>query len=233
MSQSSAPRFSMYDDPVLMQQNVARGEHRGIIGGMWDELGTLQAEFLKSQGLLPQHTLIDIGAGSFRAGVKLVPYLDPGNYYAIDLQEVLLEAGYAREIVPTGLADRFPRSNLAATADFDLSGFHRHFDFGVAQSVFTHMPIRRLGDCLAAAAPHFNTGGKLFVTLFFAPDATADRPFQQLPGGVITTPARDPYHVTLTALLSLASEVHAWRMSVIGDWAHPRNQQMVCFVRRA
>src|SRR6185437_3621442 len=103
---NAAPRYNIYDDPDLMRQAVDLGQHREVIGGMWDELGALQAAFLIAQGLSPRHVLIDIGAGSFRAGMKLVPYLDAGNYYAIDLQASLLWAGYTREILPAGLAGR-------------------------------------------------------------------------------------------------------------------------------
>ena len=78
--------------------------------------------------------------------MRLVPYLEPGKYHAIDLQAALLEAGYVHEIEPAGMADRFPRGNFAVTADFEISCFGRMFDFGIAQSVFTHMPMAQLKD---------------------------------------------------------------------------------------
>jgi hypothetical protein len=232
MSASWPVHASFYENTEFVRNEVNRGNHRGLIGGLWDEIGTLQAEFLKSQGLLPQHTLIDIGAGSFRAGVKLVPYLDPGNYYAVDLQAALLEAGYTREIVPAGLASRFPRHNFAETATFDLSHFLRMFDFGIAQSVFTHTPLARLDACLAAVAPYFRAGGRFFVTVFLAPEAMAHNFFDQMPGGTRTAPDRDPFHTTPNALQGVAWRTTSWQMSIIGHWNHPRNQQMVCFVRR-
>jgi hypothetical protein len=164
--------------------------------------------------------------------VQLVPYLEPGNYCAIDLQSSLLEAGYAREIVPAGLADRFPRRNFAATASFDLARFQRQFDYGIAQSVFTHMPIQRLINCLTAGTRYFRPGGQLLVTVFLALDALATQPCSQSPGGVVTCPDRDPFHTTVAALDAIAHQAAGWQMSVIGPWGHPRNQQMVCFVRR-
>ncbi len=223
--------FSSYDDPNFVRNAVNDGRHREAVGGMWDEMGSLQAEFLRTQGLLPHHALVDVGAGAFRAGVKLISYLDPGNYYAIDLAAEFLEAGYKREIEPAGLAERFPRRNFAATGAFDLSSFQRRFDFGIAQSVFTHMPIERLSLCLPAIQPYFNAGGKFFATVFLVPEGKARKRFKQLPGGVVTAPDRDPFHTTLTALHAVASQADGWRMSVIGNWNHPRNQQMVLFTR--
>jgi hypothetical protein len=227
----TATRHNIYDDTALMRHAVDNGRHREVIGGMWDQLGALQAEFLKAQGLQPRHALIDIGAGSFRAGIKLIPYLDPGNYYAIDLVLSLLEAGYMREILPAGLAGRFPPQNFAATANFDISGFRRRFDFGIAQSVFSHLPIALLANCLSAVAPHFRSGGRLFVTIFLAPASAADQPFMQMPGGFVTAPDHDPFHTTLGALGEAASQATGWQLSVIGDWGHPFNQQMACFTR--
>jgi hypothetical protein len=231
MSGNAAARYNIYDDTDRMHYAVNNGHHRAVIGGMWEELGTLQTEFLKARGLQPNHALIDIGAGSFRAGVKLVPYLDPGNYYAIDLQASLLEAGYMREILPAGLGHRFPLQNFAATGTFDISGFGRQFDFGIAQSVFSHLPIALLGNCLAAAAPHLRGGGQLFVTMFFAPENAADKPFTQMPGGFVTAPDHDPFHTTLGALGRVASLATGWQLSMIGNWGHPFNQQMTCFTR--
>jgi hypothetical protein len=229
-----APRaiFSPYDDTNHIRKIVRDGHHRAVIGGLWDELGSLQHSFLKTQGLLPQHALLDVGAGSFRAGVRLIPYLDVGNYYAIELQAALLEAGYAHEIEPAGLAERFPRRNFAATSNFEASGFHRIFDYGIAQSVFTHMPITRLADCLKALAPHFRAGGLFFVTVFFCRDDEAHTAVKQGQSGVVTSLKHDPFHTTVSALNAVSKASDHWQMNMIGEWGHPKNQQMVSFTRR-
>jgi len=223
--------FSPYDNTSHMQRVVSDGHHRAVVGGLWHELGMLQADFLKQQGLRPEDAFIDVGAGSFRAGVKLIPYLNAGNYYAIDRQAALLEAGYTHEIEAAGLAGRFPRRHFAATSDFDVAGFGRHFDVGIAQSVFTHMPITRLADCLAALAPHFRIGGRFFVTVFLCPDDAVSGPVTQQPGGVVTTAKHDPFHTTQSALETVAARATRWRMNIIGDWGHPRNQKMILFTR--
>ena len=225
--------FSKYDSAELTLEGVRKWGHRAVIGGMWDEIGNLQAEFLKSHGLQPGHKLIDVGSGGFRAGVKLIPYLDPGHYYAIDLRQELLEEGYVNEIEPEKLTDRFPRRNWVATGTFDISAFGRMFDFGIAQSVFTHMPIEGLAACLSAVAPYFQPGGRFFVTVFLAPQAEAHKTFKQAPGDIVTSPDKDPFHTTLAALQDIASRAAGWEMTVIGDWNHPRNQQMLSFVRTA
>ena len=42
--------------------------HRGVVGGMWDEIGKLQFEFMVKQGLKSEHKFLDIGCGSLRGG---------------------------------------------------------------------------------------------------------------------------------------------------------------------
>lgn len=225
-------RYSHYDALDAMAQAVADGRHRAVIGGLWEELGALQRDFLVGQGLKPDHRLIDVGCGSLRAGVPLTDYLDAGRYYGIDISADLLEAGYEREIRPAGLAEKLPRDHLHATGAFDLSGFGQEFDFGIAQSVFTHMPIGRLTDCLTAVRPHFAIGGRFFATFFERPDGVpADTPVPHEPGGVTTYSDRDPFDMTRAALD--AATPQDWRLDVIGAWDHPRDQRMACFTRTA
>ena len=80
-------------------------------------------EYLKAQGLQPHHRLVDIGCGPFRAGRHFIDYLDPGNYYAVDANHSLIQAGYDVELSDEQ-RDRLPVTNLRANDRFDV-------DFGV------------------------------------------------------------------------------------------------------
>ena len=91
---------SSYDDPDFVAGQVRAGQHREVIGGLWDEMGRLQLEFMRAQGLQPQHRLLDLGCGSLRAGIHFVRYLDAGRYYGLDHNQSLLDAGYGTELVP-------------------------------------------------------------------------------------------------------------------------------------
>jgi hypothetical protein len=42
----------------LSSEDIAAKTHRDFVGGLWDELGQLQFDFLKQHGL-PQHKLLD------------------------------------------------------------------------------------------------------------------------------------------------------------------------------
>ena len=43
-----------YDDKSAIARGVSDGRHRELIGGMWDEIGKLQLEFLNAHGLSRQ-----------------------------------------------------------------------------------------------------------------------------------------------------------------------------------
>ena len=51
----------------LTPDEIAAGEHRAAVGGLWDELGRLQCDFMISAGLLPDHQFIDVGCGACSA----------------------------------------------------------------------------------------------------------------------------------------------------------------------
>ena len=130
---------SGYDDVEGIRMAVGRGEHRDVIGGLWEVLGQLQLNFMICEGLKPHHKLLDIGCGSLRGGVHFIRYLDVGNYAGIDPNIALLDAGYEIELASCGLKERIPRENLICSSDFDPPFPNDTFDFALAQSVFTHV----------------------------------------------------------------------------------------------
>ena len=188
--------------------------HRSFVGGLWDEIGCLQLEFLKAQGLEPGHRFLDIGCGSLRAGVKLVPYLDPGHYFGIDANEKLLDAGYRKELVPAGLGDRLPRQNLYCSAKFEHRGLSEGaIDFGMCAAVFTRLPLDELRPMLRRVARYFRLGGRLYVSFH---EAAASAPKRR--------------HYT-PATMTAAAAGTGWRTRHIGEWGHPRGQQMMEYER--
>lgn len=219
--------ISNYYDKDAMAAAVDRGAHRDVIGGMWDEIGDLQLNFLKARGLKPKHVLLDIGCGSLRLGVRAVEYLAPGHYWGTDLNAVLLDAGYEREIEPAGLAPKLPRSQLVVDEDFSFPGIPAEVDFAMATSVFTHLPLDYMSQCLANLARHVTTECTFFFSVFTPPPGhPADESYRQPIGGKVTHPDRDPFHYTIDQLHAAAART-PWSVEFIGDWDHPRNQMIV------
>jgi SAM-dependent methyltransferase len=224
---------SIHHAPAEGSEPPRRSEHRVEVGGLWDEMGRLQLDFLVAHGLRPEQHLLDIGCGSLRAGVKLIPYLEPGHYWGVDHNEALLQAGWEMELGPLGLQSRQPRQQLVALSDFQFERLSRRFDVAIAQSVFTHMPFNRIRRCLVRLAPQMNAGGRFYATFFeVAASSECEAPVVHQPGGITTFSDRDPYHYRLRDF-EYAIEELPWRIQYIGEWGHPRDQRMLSFEFRS
>ena len=220
---------SYYNEEVIIAR-VAQGEHRKAIGGLWDEIGKLQFEFMVAHGLKPEHKFLDVGCGSLRGGVRFIPYLNPCNYLGIDLNESLIDAGWNKELGISNLQHRQPRNQLVCLKDFEFNLLNERFDFALAVSVFTHLNFNTIRRCLTRLEPVLATGGKFYATFFEVPkDVDAESPYLQLPCKEVTTTSTcDPFHYRFEdfqyAVSNLSMSVHYH-----GDWNHHRNQKMLIF----
>lgn len=131
----------------------------------WLALGQLQFDYLVEHGLEPDDRMLEIGCGNLRAGWRFIDYLDPGNYYGIDISPDILVAAQDT-LVEYGLQEKLP--HLCPVRDLTL-GFlpAGHFTVIHAHSVFSHSPIEVIDECLA------HVGGILHPEGFF--DFTFDR----------------------------------------------------------
>jgi len=212
----------------LTEDEIARGEHRQFVGGLWDELGQLQLDFLRSQGLQPAHRFVDVGCGALRGGVHFVRYLDPGRYHGLDINASLIEAG-RRELELAGLADRDAR--LLVDDGFRVSRFGQSFDRGLALSLFTHLPMDAIVRCLKEVAAALAPDGVFYATHFGAPGPAWTEPVEHSPGGVCTHYDLDPFHQSVAEYEWMAG-LCGLQVQDIGDWDHPRAQRMLAFRHR-
>jgi SAM-dependent methyltransferase len=202
---------------VLTDEEIAAGRHRRLVGGKWDEIGRVQFELLVDRGLEPGHHVLDVGCGALRAGIWLVPYLEPAHYYGIDINPSLIRAG-RWELEQAGMAERCPPSNLRVTDDFDAD-FGVAFDVAIAQSLFTHIPLELIAHSLERVAEVMAPGGRLFASYNGLP-----------PGERLTKPStRDPFRHAHDDLAAAGGS--AWDARYIADWGHPRGMKMVEYVR--
>ena len=207
----------------LTAQEIAAGEHRDFVGGLWQEIGNLQFEFLKQNGLSAHQTLIDIGCGALRCGIPIIRYLDAGNYFGLDLNSSLIEAAKC-ELTNARLTHKQP--HLMVNENFEFGRFGVRFDLAIAQSVFTHLNARLISQCLVELHKVLKPGGKFFATFFLAPYSNHTGTISHQPGGVVTNFAADPFHYSFAELDQLAA-ISGFSASLIGDWNHPRGQQML------
>jgi len=209
----------------LTDEEIKNKVHRGFVGGLWEEVGYLQLEFLIKSGLTPNHKFLDIGCGSLRGGVHFIKYLQEGNYYGLDINNSLIEAG-KKEAEEAGLLQKKP--NLIVDDKFSFDKFNSKFEFMISVSVFTHLPMNIIVQCLNKARESLAPNGVYFATFFQAPSSLHLEPIKQQPGGVVTKYGSDPFHYSIDELVNMAKLANL-ELNVIGDWGHPRNQKMAAF----
>jgi hypothetical protein len=146
---------------------------------------------LQAEGLMPHHQLLDIGAGSLRLGCKVVPYLEPGHYWATDASRALMLRGHQIELADPS---RLPIAHLVEDADFAFPGIPEDIDLAMAWGVFTHLPSDCLGAALTSLRDRLPRLKKVLFTLFLGDGTDAHGPVKQ-PDGVVTHFDRPPYHV--------------------------------------
>jgi SAM-dependent methyltransferase len=194
---------------------------------MWEELGKLQFEFLLTEGLSPEHYLLDIGCGSLRGGVHFINYLEPGHYFGIERSRELLAAGRL-ELRHAGVTDKRPK--LVASAEFPFVTLEQSFDFALAQSVFTHLTFNAILRCLSEAARVLRPGGRFFATFFANPG-----PRLRIEPAVIDNSNvyvdRDPYYYD-PALFSCLCQGSDLECEHRPEWGHPSTHMLV-FTKRS
>jgi SAM-dependent methyltransferase len=205
--------------------------HRGTVRGttaFWDELGKLQLDYLVEQGLRPEHYVLDVGCGPLRAGVHFIGYLEPGHYSGIDKRGDTLERARRIELPRYGVEDKDPQ--LLVNSAFEFSKLEQTFDYAIAQSVFTHLPVNTIVRCLVEMAKVLGPGGRFFATIYENAQGKTYLGEIQQSERVVSYPDRDKYHYDLETL-HCACRGTGLTLSYAGDWGHPDNQKMIVFTR--
>lgn len=139
------------------------------IGGLWEEIGQLQLDFLLSVGLQPEHSFLDIGCGTLRGGRLIIPYLNPGNYFGTDISSEAIK--YARTLVQNqGLETQRPTLHIddKRVMQFERIGLPS-YDYVFAQSVFTHLKRKHVEQLVSNLQPIFSCKTRFFFTFLEAP----------------------------------------------------------------
>ncbi|MFZ4413894.1 MAG: methyltransferase [Bacteroidales bacterium] len=153
------------------------GRHR-LVGPLelWEAKRKFQFDFLLNAGILPSHTLLDLGCGILRGGIPLIGYLEEGNYTGVDVRpEVMEEAHLELEI--SGLAIKNP--SLICTDDVSTLILKRKFDFIWAFSVLIHLEDHILEGVMNFINRHLHKEGSFYANVVFG--ERQDGNWQQFP----------------------------------------------------
>jgi hypothetical protein len=97
-------------------------------------------------GIEPHHKLIDYGCGSFATGMHYIRFLDPGNYFGLDVTPSFIDIG--KSLIGVDLLEE-KRPHLAAIGEQSLSeAIEFAADFIVSNAVAYHVhPSELSGYC--------------------------------------------------------------------------------------
>jgi SAM-dependent methyltransferase len=194
-------------------KRIRKKGHRDYVGGGWEELGRIQFDFMVAQGLEPHHVLVDVACGSLRAGVHFIPYLDVGNYLGIDKEALLIERGIELELGADVAAEKKPE--LVVSDAFEFDRFSKKPDFGIANSLFTHLRPDHIELCLRNLRA---VGGCRFFTSFKEVERPVRNPWRSADYRGFSYTRRQ---------MEEMGERTGWSPHYIGDWGHRRRAMMI------
>ena len=197
---------------AVMRSDTARGGESAVgspTHESWLKIGQMQFDYLIGHGLTPDARMLEIGCGNLRAGRLFIGYLNPGNYYGIDISPDILLAAQ-RTLTEYGLQDKLP--HLTLVSDLKLEFLPTaYFTVVHAHSVFSHSPIEVIDECLSS------------VGRIMAPDGFFDFTFDRTEGPEHHVLREDFYYRTET-LAALAAK-YGLSARFMDDWeALPHKQ---------
>jgi len=138
----------------------AKNRHDWVGPGSHDMNRKYQIDFLVKNGLLPEHTLIEIGCGTLRGGIPIIKFLNSGNYFGVDVRKSVLKEARA-ELSQHQLERKQPTIVLMMEAREMIS---RKADIIWAFHVLIHMNQERLKEAFEFVAEKLKSSGRFLAT---------------------------------------------------------------------
>ncbi len=146
----------------------AEGVFLGGPPNAFTRVGRNQLITLLDAGITPDSTLLDIGCGCLRGGYWLIHFLDKSNYFGIEPNKNMLDAGLRNLFNEDELLLKSP--SFSHNENFDLSVFNRQFDFMVARSIFSHAAPNQILTMLDSFSSNSTSEGVFLASFVEAED---------------------------------------------------------------
>jgi len=216
------------DQPAQSEADLGLAWHRLATGGRWSEEGAWVFDFLRRQGLRPDHFMLEVGCGSLSAASRLLPYMLPSHYWGFEKNIELFIAGSQIELPRVGV--RAELGHFIVNEDFDFSDAPHMFDLAIASSLFRRLSLNSVARCIAAVVRKLAANGRFYATW---PDNPDPRHFEAMvhPDGSTTYGDREPFHYSFTVLAALVEAVGG-RAEGMSDRSHPGGEAVMVITRR-
>jgi hypothetical protein len=149
--------------------------------------------------------------------------LNNGNYYGLDKEKDLIEAGIKFELPKHELENSHPIFIVDGNFNLDKLDESIKFDFVLAHSVFTHIVPELIKQCLTRIIPRLADNGQLFTTFHKSLNEKIDinRPLSGYQAW-----RKNERHLTRYpfSLFEEISKEVGCSVSYIGKWGHIHNK---------
>jgi hypothetical protein len=199
------------------EKGIREVGHRNYVGGLWEEIGRLQFEFLLKEGVTPVCYFLDIGCGCLRLGVHMIPYLRRGRYFGVDKEESLIRMGIENELGLDWWHQKQPV--ILIDQDFPFHRLPKKPQVAWSHSLFTHLTPDRIELCLGHLRSSIDPQGYFYAS-FFESDKE------------IRNPKRPHDHKNFLYTRYEMERFGAntgWQSEYYGEWGHPRGQVIIRF----
>ena len=125
--------------------------------------GDVILDFLREEGLRPEHRVLEVGCGCLAAGAPLIRFLNEADQYVgLDPNGWLIAAALEEDLT---LCAKIP--DFVVRGDFDVEG---EFDMVVAHSVLSHVSGGQMRQALGNLRRNLRPGGVWLASLRRGPD---------------------------------------------------------------
>ena len=114
--------------------------------------------------------------------------------------------------------------------DFGFERLGQTFDYALAQSVFTHLPLNSIIRCLMNMEGVLAPGGRFYATFYENPDGKRNLDDVRQTPRVVTHFDKDYFHYDL-ATFEWICEGTSLTVEYLGNWNNPQNQKMLLFTK--
>lgn len=125
------------------------------------ETAKIEKKFLIENGLLPNHKFADYGCGSLRLGTELIPYLNSGNYFGLDMTDYFFPFG--KQLIDAEIW-KTKQPILMLINDKSIEEIRKkNIDFLMSCAVLPHIPQPEIPQFFRNILRLIKPEGKAFV----------------------------------------------------------------------
>jgi len=206
------------DETDISKLKAGDKHYKAYVGppDQYDFMGASQFRLLCTLGMRSNHTLLDFGCGSLRAGRLFISYLEKEKYFGIEPNRWLIEDSIKSQTGEDIVKIKKPK--FLYDKDFSIK-FDIPFDFILAQSIFSHTGRDLVRSTLKNFREHLKEDGMIAVTFVES--------FHDFGGDGWIYPGVVSYRPSTIRSFARGANLYATRL----PWYHPR-QTWYVFTRK-